>query len=76
MSLSLDVKGLNCPLPVLRTKKAMKGVPPGETLLVEATDPNAQRDIAALCEASGYELGPVQEREGVFHFVIRQPVRG
>ena len=68
----LDVKGLNCPLPVLRTKKAMKAVPRGGTLTVEATDPAAMRDIAALCEASGFTLLSAEERDGIFVFEIRQ----
>jgi len=68
----LDLKGLNCPLPVLRTKKAMKSVPRGETLTVEATDPAAKRDIAALCETSGFTLLSAEERDGVFVFAIRQ----
>lgn len=68
----LDLKGLNCPLPVLRTKKAMKAVPKGEILTVEATDPAAMRDIAALCETSGFTLLSAKERDGVFVFEIRQ----
>jgi tRNA 2-thiouridine synthesizing protein A len=72
MSELLDVKGLNCPLPVLRTKKKMKTVPKGEILTVEATDPNAAKDIPALCEASGFELVSLEERSGVFVFQIRQ----
>lgn len=72
MSDVLDLKGLNCPLPVLRTKKAMKAVPKGETLTVEATDPAAMRDIAALCETSGFTLLSAEERDGVFVFEIRQ----
>lgn len=72
MSQVLDVKGLNCPLPVLRTKKAMKAVPAGEVLTVEATDPNAGRDIAALCEVAGFALLSSDERDGVFIFRIQQ----
>ena len=72
MSQTLDVKGLNCPLPVLRTKKAMKAVPKGEVLTVEATDPNTMRDIAALCEASGFALLSSREENGVFIFRIQQ----
>lgn len=72
MSQMLDVKGLNCPLPVLRTKKAMKAVPQGEVLTVEATDPNTMRDIAALCDASGFALLSSEERDGVFVFRIQQ----
>lgn len=72
MSQMLDVKGLNCPLPVLRTKKAMKAVPKGEVLTVEATDPNTMRDIAALCDASGFALLAAEEKGGVFVFRIQQ----
>ena len=72
MSNLLDVKGLNCPLPVLRTKKAMKSVPKGEILTVEATDPAAKRDITVLCETSGFTLLSTEERDGVFVFAIRQ----
>ncbi|WP_341705254.1 sulfurtransferase TusA family protein [Ferrovibrio sp.] len=72
MSEILDVKGLNCPLPVLRTKKRMKSVPRGDILTVEATDPNAAKDIPALCEASGYDLVSLEEQGGVFVFRIRQ----
>ena len=72
MSEMLDVKGLNCPLPVLRTKKAMKAVPKGAVLTVEATDPNTMRDIAALCEASGFALLSSEEKDGVFVFRIQQ----
>lgn len=72
MSQTLDVKGLNCPLPVLRTKKAMKAVPKGDVLVVEATDPNVMRDIPALCEASGFELLSSEEQNGVFILKIQQ----
>ena len=72
MSQVLDVKGLNCPLPVLRTKKAMKAVPKGDVLTVEATDPNTMRDIAALCDAAGFALLSSQEQNGVFVFRIQQ----
>jgi tRNA 2-thiouridine synthesizing protein A len=72
MTETLDLKGLNCPLPVLRTKKAMKTVAAGDTLTVEATDPGALRDISALCETSGYTLLSAKERDGIFVFEIRQ----
>lgn len=68
----LDLKGLNCPLPVLRTKKAMKSVAKGEILTVEATDPAAMRDISGLCETAGFTLLSAEERDGVFVFEIRQ----
>jgi len=50
----LDVKGLACPLPVLRAKKAMRNVPPGEILEVLATDPGAVKDFEAFCAETGH----------------------
>lgn len=68
----LDTKGLTCPLPVLRTKKAIKDVPAGGTLTVEATDPGAIKDFAAFCEATKNELVSSASSNGVFTFVIRK----
>ncbi len=62
----LDVKGLNCPLPVLRVKKAMAALPAGATLKVYATDPGAPKDIEAFCKASGNVFKSAAEAEGVF----------
>ena len=52
----LDTKGLNCPLPVLKLKKAMKQVPPGGILQVLATDPGAVADFEAFCRQTGNQL--------------------
>jgi tRNA 2-thiouridine synthesizing protein A len=68
----LDVKGLKCPLPVLRAKKALKSVASGDTLTVEATDPNAVKDFEAFCETTGDELVSSTSAKGVFTFVIRK----
>ncbi len=68
----LDVRGLSCPLPLMRTRKAMQSLPPGEALEVQATDPGAARDIPALCESNGYRLEKAEEKDGVFLFTIRQ----
>ena len=70
---TLDVKGLNCPLPVLRAKKAMGGVPAGGTLRVLATDPGAARDFEAFCRATGSQLLSSAEEGGVLVFEIRKP---
>jgi tRNA 2-thiouridine synthesizing protein A len=56
MSHLLDAKGLSCPLPVLRARKAMKQLAPGEVLEVLATDPGAVEDFKAFCEVTGYVL--------------------
>ena len=49
----LDTKGLNCPLPILKAKKAISEVPKGGTLEVLATDPGAVADFQAFCQSSG-----------------------
>ena len=69
---TLDVKGLNCPLPVLRAKKALKDLPAGATLLVLATDPGAVKDFEAVCRATGNELVEAAADAGVFRFVIKR----
>ena len=67
----LDTKGLNCPLPILKAKKALRDVPTGGTLEVLATDPGAVKDFAAFCRHTGNELLESTEDGGVFSFVIR-----
>ena len=68
----LDVKGLACPLPVLRAKKALKALDPGEELEVLATDPGAVEDFDSFCETTGHGLVEADEADGVFRFVIRK----
>ena len=68
----LDAKGLQCPLPVLRARKALKAVAAGETLTVEATDPSAPKDFAAFCDATGNRLLSSTEEGGVYRFVIER----
>jgi tRNA 2-thiouridine synthesizing protein A len=72
MTTILDTKGLNCPLPVLRVKKAIKDVTPGEILQVLATDPGAVGDFQAFCKTSGNEMVDWKEDAGVFTFNIRK----
>lgn len=69
---TLDARGLTCPMPVLKARKALRGMSAGATLAVLATDPGATRDFVALCEATGYELLENREGDGVFHFLIRR----
>jgi tRNA 2-thiouridine synthesizing protein A len=68
----LDVKGLNCPLPILRAKKALKDVPTGGTLQVLATDPGAVKDFEAFCRTTGNELIESKQEDKVFSFVIKR----
>jgi len=69
---TLDVKGLNCPLPILRAKKALKDVTMGGTLLVLATDPGSVKDFEAFCRATGNELIESTTEGNVFSFVIKR----
>ncbi len=68
----LDTKGMKCPLPVLRARKAMKRVAPGELLEVHATDPGSVQDFKVFCETTGDELVSAAEDGGVFIFQIRK----
>jgi len=69
----LDVKGYNCPLPILKTKKQLVTLPEGALLRVEATDPHAVVDFTAFCETSEHELVTHSESEdGVYTFVLRR----
>ncbi|WP_040485708.1 sulfurtransferase TusA family protein [Lutibaculum baratangense] len=68
----LDVKGLLCPLPVLKARKALSALPSGAVLAVEATDPAAVIDVPHFCNESGHELVSQDETDGVYVFRIRR----
>jgi tRNA 2-thiouridine synthesizing protein A len=68
----LDVKGLNCPLPILRARKALRDLPVGGTLEVLATDPGAVKDFEAFCRTTGNELVASNVAGEVFSFVIKR----
>lgn len=70
--LVLDTKGLNCPLPILKTKKSMKDVPVGGTIEVLATDPAADADFQAFCRSTGHELVESGQDGEIFRFLIRR----
>lgn len=72
VSNELDARGLNCPLPILRTKKAMAGLGSGELLKVTATDPGAVKDMEAFCRQTGAELVESQQGNDAFIFVLRK----
>ena len=67
----LDAKGLNCPLPILKAKKALKDVPAGEDLQILATDPGAVADFQAFCRTTGNELVEHSEDGGIYTFLIK-----
>ncbi len=66
----LDAAGLNCPLPILKTKKILNTLASGEKLEVIATDPNSLDDFSAFCKASGHELVSTSQNGEVYRFVI------
>lgn len=68
----LDAKGLNCPLPILRAKKALKDVPMGGSLQILATDPGAVKDFEAFCRTTGNELVESKADGKTFSFVIKR----
>lgn len=69
---TLDVRGLNCPLPILRAKKSLSAMHAGDTLKVVATDPGSVKDMVAFCSQTGNTLLASQEAGGNFEFVIRK----
>ncbi|HWA42481.1 MAG TPA: sulfurtransferase TusA family protein [Hypericibacter adhaerens] len=72
MTTTLDARGLKCPLPVLRARKAMKEITPGGLLRVLATDPGAPKDFVHFCATTGHELVESSESQGVYSLVIRK----
>ena len=68
----LDAEGLNCPLPILKAKKALKEMAPGETLRLTATDPGSIADFAAFCRTTRDELLEARQEGKIFHFLIRR----
>ena len=72
MSTLLDTKGLNCPLPILKTKKAIKDLSAGDTIQVESTDPGSVKDFEAFCRSTGNELLESSEANGVYSYIIKK----
>lgn len=68
----LDVKGLTCPLPVLRANRALRGLPAGARLTVLTTDPASVADFRAFCKETGHALIAFGEETGTYRFVIRK----
>ena len=69
---TLDATGLNCPLPILRAKKALQALPPGGTLEVLATDPGSVKDFQAFCNTTGNELVESSTEGKTYRFVLRR----
>lgn len=72
VSATLDAMGLKCPLPVLRARKAMKPLAPGDILEVLATDPDSMQDFKNFCDTTGDRLLSAEEKDGLFRFEIQK----
>ena len=68
----VDARGLNCPMPIVKTAQAIKGLASGQTLEVLATDPGSTKDFAAWSKSTGNEMVEQTVDGGVFRFVLRR----
>lgn len=68
----IDAVGLVCPLPILRFKKRIQGLPGGTEVEFLADDPSGRRDLQALCEITGHQIEWIREEEaGITRYRIR-----
>lgn len=70
----LDVRGLNCPLPILKARKALAQMQIGETLEILTTDPGSVKDFEAFCRQTGNKLLCFKQKDGTFIFHIQKKV--
>ena len=68
----LDARGLNCPLPILRTKKALGELQSGQVLRIVATDPGSVKDFAAFCKQTGHQLLSQSDDKKEFTFFMQK----
>jgi tRNA 2-thiouridine synthesizing protein A len=68
----VDARGLNCPMPIVKTAQAVKGLVSGQTVEVLATDPGSVKDFAAWAKSTGNELVEQSVDGGVYRFVMRK----
>jgi TusA-related sulfurtransferase len=68
----VDARGLNCPLPILKAKKALADMPSGEVLMVVATDPGSLRDFQAFARQTGNELLEQSSADNLFTHYLRR----
>ncbi len=69
---TLDARGLNCPLPILRTKKTLNAMATGDTLKIVATDPGSLKDMVAFCSQTGNTLLSSAQNGSDYEFYIRK----
>ena len=68
----LDTKGLNCPIPIIKAKRALGEIPVGGLLEILATDPGSVKDFQSFCRQTGNELVSSTQDGAVFNFVIKR----
>jgi len=68
----LNAEGLNCPLPILKAKKMLKGIPAGDILKIRSTDPGSVADFAAFCTHTGNELLSSSSEGDIYLFEIKR----
>lgn len=68
----LDARNINCPLPLLRTKKKLATMNKGESVRIYATDPNAMQDFSEFASQTGHQLLEANEINGEFHFLLQK----
>ena len=68
----LDAKGLNCPLPILKTKVLLNKMKPQKILFVEATDPHSKVDFEAFCARTNHEIIEFYLNENIYNFYIKR----
>ncbi len=69
---TLDLRGLSCPLPIVKTAQAVRDLAPGELVEVLATDPGSVPDFEAWCRSTGNTLVERSEEGGVYRFLVRK----
>ena len=69
---ALDARGLSCPLPIIKTKKRIANLGPGQVLKVTASDPGSLNDMTSFCRATGHELMAAESSGEAFEFHIRK----
>jgi tRNA 2-thiouridine synthesizing protein A len=72
--LFLDLKGLLCPMPIVKMAKAIKGVDVGQVIEAVASDPGVMADIPAWCKSTGHELIKMERQEKLIKFWVRRTV--
>lgn len=69
---TLNAEGLNCPLPIIKAKKALKSMASGDVLSISATDPGSVADFAAFCNQTGNELVSSSSEGDIYKFEIKR----